>query len=337
MNLESLVRPIWITNHSIRRANALAWIRMELRQLRYFVAVAEELNFTRAAVRLHITQPPLSVQIQQLEAEIGAALLIREGRGVALTEAGRVFLEQARQSLVHANRGVTLARQAADGEIGHLSIGHNGPAELLILPQIVPLFTKKWPNIQLSFQIPGTPKIVEKIRQGDLDLGFVWQPIPTDDFDVQDLMQIPFVVVVPANHRLAYVETVSIMDLSKEPLLLYSRTQDVEFFHQVEQLFLHAGAIMNVVYEFETLLSIINFVAMGRGCSLLPDYTLLERMDGIVRKPMRPPNIVKTMALIKKKGSGGLAEQFYQMTLAMFPNRKAKQRKVAQGRQRAAR
>jgi DNA-binding transcriptional LysR family regulator len=293
---------------------------MELRQLKYFVAVAEERNFTRAAARLHITQPPLSVQIRHLEEEVGTPLLVREGRGVALTEAGRVFLEQARQSIAYANRAVMLAKKAANGEIGHLSIGHNGPAELLVLPFIVPAFTERWPNVQLDFQIPGTPKIVERVRQSELDLGFVWQPVPTDEFEVQNLLDIPFVAVLPSSHRLAAAQRISVKDLSEEPLLLYSRAQDIEFFHQVEQLFLNAGAVMNVVYEFETLLSIINFVAMGRGCSLLPDYTLLNRMDGIVHKPMKPPNIVKTMAIIKKKERGGLAENFYQMTVAKFAN-----------------
>jgi DNA-binding transcriptional LysR family regulator len=294
---------------------------MELRQLRYFVAVAEELSFTRAAARLHITQPPLSVQIHQLESEIGAALLVREGRGVTLTPSGRAFLEHARQSIAHANRGAALARQAAKGELGHLAIGHNGPAENLILPQIVPEFAKKWPNVQLSFQIPGTPKILDKLREGELDLGFVWQPIPNEDFDIQNLMEIPFVVVMPENHRLAALESVSIQDLSNEPLLLYSREADLEFFHQVEQLFLLCRSTMNVVYEFETLLSIINFAAMGRGCSLLPDYTLLSRMDGITHKALRPPNIVKTMAIAKKKAVGGLADQFYELTIAKFLNR----------------
>lgn len=307
---------------------------MELRQLKYFVAVAEELNFTRAAARLHITQPPLSVQIRHLEEEVGTPLLIREGRGVVLTEAGRVFLEQARQAVAHAHRAAILARQAATGEFGHLSIGHNGPAELLVLPQIVPAFTEKWPNVQLNFQIPGTPKIVERMRQGELDLGFVWQPVPTEEFDVQNLMEIPFVAVLPASHRLARAKIISVTDLSQEPLLLYSRAQDIEFFHQVEQLFLHAGAVMNVVYEFETLLSIINFVAMGRGCSLLPDYTLLGRMDGIVHKPLKPPNIVKTMAIIKRRESGGLANNFYQMTVAKFANRSV--RKSPSGRRQGA-
>jgi len=305
---------------------------MELRQLKYFVAVAEERNFTRAATRLHITQPPLSVQIRHLEEEVGTPLLVREGRGVILTEAGRVFLEQARQSVAHANLATTLARKAANGEIGHLSIGHNGPAELLILPYIVPAFTEKWPNVQLDFQIPGTPKIVERIRQSELDLGFVWQPIPTDEFDVQNLVDIPFVAVLPASHRLAAARRISVKDLSEEPLLLYSRSQDIEFFHQVEQLFLNAGAIMNVVYEFETLLSIINFVAMGRGCSLLPDYTLLGRMDGIVTKPIGPPNIVKTMSIIKKKERGGLADNFYQMTVAKFAMRTPRESRAAKRR-----
>jgi DNA-binding transcriptional LysR family regulator len=293
---------------------------MELRHLRYFVAVAEELNFTRAAERLHIAQPPLSVQIRNLESEIGAELLSREARNIKLTEAGRVFLEQARQTLANANRGVTLARQAAKGEIGHLSIGHNRPAEFRVFPKIVPAFKKKRPHVHLTFHSLKMSQQFEALRRDELDLGFVWLPVPTDEFDVQELTKEPLVAMLPADHRLAAAASVSIKDLLHEPLILFPRALDPETYHEIEQLFLRAGGVMNVVYELETLLSVINFVAMGSGCSLLPDFTRIIRREGIVYKPLRGPNIVKTLAIVKKKGRGDLAEMFYRFTVDNLPD-----------------
>ncbi|MDE2133827.1 MAG: LysR family transcriptional regulator [Alphaproteobacteria bacterium] len=285
--------------------------------MRYFVAAAEELNFTRAAERLHIATPALSVQIRKLETEIGTDLFVREGRGIKLTEAGRVFLEQARRTLADANRSLALARQAANGEIGNLSIGHNGPAEILMFPQIVPAFKKQYPNVHFTFHNHRTPRQVEMLRREEIDVGFVWQPIPTDGFDVCELMKIPLVAVLPEDHRLALAPKISIKDLSQEPLVLFSQLQDHESFYQIEQLFLHAGTMLSVAYESENLLSIINFVSMGIGCSLLPDYThsILNR---VVYKPLQPPNIVKALAIIKNKRSSGLTEQFFQFVVDKF-------------------
>lgn len=287
---------------------------MELRHLRYFVAAAEELNFRRAAERLHIATPALSVQMQKLQEEIGADLFARAGRGIRLTEAGRIFLDQARRTIGEANRGVSLARQAASGEIGDLSIGHNGPAELLIIPHVAPAFKRKRPEVHLNFHSHRTPQQIERLRRGELDIAFVWQPVPQQDFDVHDLMQVPLVAALPANHRLARMKSLSIRDLANEPLMLFSRMQDLDSFNQIEQLFLQTGTPMNIVYEFDNLLSIVNFVAMGSGVSILPDYS--RRILGeVVYRPFSAPNIVKTLAIAKNKTSDALANQFFDFTL----------------------
>jgi DNA-binding transcriptional LysR family regulator len=295
---------------------------MELRHLRYFVAVAEELNFTRAAARLHIAAPPLSVQIRKLEVEIGADLLSRKDRNIRLTEAGRVFLEQARQTLAHANRAIISARQVANGEIGHLSIGYNTVAEFGVFPTIIPAFRKQFPNVRLTFHSLRTPQQLEALSRDEIHVGFVCPPVPADDFEMQELTQQPFVAVVSADHRLACTPAVSYSALSDEPLILYSRVLDPDAFRQMEEQFLRAGAVMNVVYELESPLSMINFVAMGHGCCLLPDYALRIRPEGVVCKPLGPPSILRSLAVIKKSGSGGVRHLFYRFvveTLARNP------------------
>lgn len=286
---------------------------MELRHLRYFVSVAEELNFTRAAERLHIAQPSLSVQIQKLEQEVGAELLARQGRNVRLTEAGRIFLSEARQLLTQAGQSITLARRAANGEIGQLSIGYNTAAECQIFPRIIPAFRERWPEVQLILHNLGIARQLDGLRRNELDLGFVWM-LPTDEFDVHKLKEDSLIAALSSKHRLASAASVSIKDLSHEPMVLFSPTLDPATYHQIEQLFLRQKAVMTVAYQVDTLLSMINFVAMGIACSLLPDYARTIHREGIVYKPVRGPNIVKTLAIVKKKGRGDLAERFYRFT-----------------------
>ena len=287
---------------------------MELRHLRYFLAAAEELNFRRAAVRLRIAQPALSVQMRQLETEIKAELFSRAGRGIKLTDAGEVFLEQARRILSDVTRSVALAQYAANGNIGHIVVGHNGPAELLAFPKIVPAFRDKWPNIHLSFENFRSPQQIESLRRGELDLGFVWLPVPPGEFDVIELMSVPVGVVLPLGHRLAESEVLSVADLSGEPLILFSRGRDPDSFHQIEEMFAKANAQLNVTYEFDLMLSVINFVAMGIGLSLLPDYHQRIGMPGVVFRPLKPARFIKRLAIVKPREARGAAEVFFRFS-----------------------
>jgi DNA-binding transcriptional LysR family regulator len=284
---------------------------VELRHLRYFIAVAEELSFRSAANRLHISQPPLSVQIRQLEKELGTDLFVRTGRNIRLTQAGRVFLEHARQSLTHVNRSVVLAREAAHGDVGHLSIGCGTAAEFRVFPTLIPAFKKKWPKVRLTFHNLRTPGQIEKLQRGELDVAFAWLPVSSGEFETHALLEEPFVAILCAKHPLANIARISIKDLSKEPLVMFPQSLDPELFHRVEQLFLEAGAVINVAYELESLVSVLNFVAMGIGCSILPDYIRMLPRKGVIYKSLRSPNLIKTLGIIKKRGAGGLAESFF--------------------------
>ena len=297
----------------------IVWIDVELRHLRYFVVLAEELNFTRAAARLYIAQPSLSVQIHQLEAEVGVELLSREGRNVRLTEAGAVFLAKARQTLAQVKASVTAARRAAKGEIGHLRIGYHPPAEFRIFSKIVPVFKAKWPDVHLTFHNMRVPQQLAALRRDELDLAFAYMPVSSEEFDVQELTQEPLVAVLPANHRLASAAIVSVKDLSDEPFVFIQRHHGPESYDEIEQLFLSVGATMNVAYELDNLLSIVDFVAMGAGCSLLPDYWRRMRYDGVVYKPLQPPTPIKILAVVKSKQSGELANLFYRVTVENLP------------------
>ena len=288
---------------------------MELRHLRYFIAVAEELNFTRAAARLHIAQPPLSVQIKKLEAEIGAHLFLRKGRNIALTEAGRVFLDEARGTLAQADKGVALARRAAKGEVGHLTIGYNTVAEFKVFPKIIPAFRKQWPDVHLSFREFEIGQQLDALRRNEVDVGFVWLPFPDDEFDVQELIKASLIAVLPTSHPLSRAATVSVKNLSSQPLILFSRALDPRTPHQIEELFLRAGAVLNVVLELDSLLSMINFVAIGTGCALLPDYLRSISREGLVHKNLRGPNLSNTMAIVKKKEHEGLIDTFYRFAI----------------------
>lgn len=289
---------------------------MDLRHLRYFVTVAEELNVTRAAARLHIAQPSLSVRLHKLEQEVGAELFERVGRNIKLSQAGKLFLEQARKVLADAERGVALARQAASGEAGQLSIGYNAPAGFKVFPRIVPAFRRRWPNIHLSFHSFVSLQQLDGLRRDELDLGFVWLPIPTDEFEIRELLKEPLVAVLPVDHRLASTTAVRIEDLSEEPMILPSRSLHPDTYRQIEQTFANAGAVLNVAYQLENSLSMINFVAMGIGCSLLPAYARSIRHDGVVYQPLAEPNPLSyTLAVLKKKGRNDLAETFVQFTL----------------------
>jgi DNA-binding transcriptional LysR family regulator len=282
------------------------------------VAVAERENLRQAANHLNIAPPPLSVHMRKLEQEIGTDLFIREKRSLRLTDAGRVFLDQARHLLAEAGRGLALTRQAAHGEIGELAVGHNTPSAFRVFPVVLPAVRNRWPDIQLTFHSANNLQLFERMSRGELDLGFGWAPVPGDEFDAEPLLDEPLVALVPADHELAKADTVSIRDLSREPLILSYRSLDPDAYHEIEKLFLNAGTVMNPICQLDNSISMINFVAMGLGCSLLPAYAQSIHQEGVVYKRLEPPTFVRTLAVIKRKGAGRLAEQLFDFTVSHF-------------------
>ena len=199
---------------------------MELRHLRYFVVVAEERHFTRAAERLGIGQPPLSLQIQRLEREIGATLFRRLSRGVELTEAGVLLLDSARHILALVDRTSTDVKRLSRGEIGHMRVGFAGATYFQpLVPAIIREFRTRRPDVVLSPEQSNTPSLVEGLKEGRVDAAFIRPPIESaDEVDVELLVREDMVVVLPHSHPLARAGApVSLSALAEETFLLFPR------------------------------------------------------------------------------------------------------------------
>src|SRR6186713_3097574 len=184
-------------------ARTISLCRVELRHLRYFVAVAEELNFTRAAARLHTSQPSLSQQIRQLESAVGVMLLDRSRHHVALTNAGRIFLRETKDILGRIEHAGRLAKRAADGRAGDLSVGTFPAADVRILPGLRPLMAARLPHLQLILHSKYAVEPVAGLLAGTLDLAFVRGPIESDELQSRELLREEIVMMLPAHHPLA--------------------------------------------------------------------------------------------------------------------------------------
>lgn len=294
---------------------------MELRHLRYFVAVAEACNFRRASQLLHVAQPALSVQVRQLEEEIGTALFTRAGRGVTLTAAGEVFLGYARQALREARRGVERARQAGSGDIGHLDIGYSTAAGFLVFPQVIPAFRREHPGVKLNFRSLHLADQLRALEAGEIDIGFGYLPFATEGLDVEPLTMEDLIAVVPVAHRLARERSISIQDLSGEPLVLPNRLVMPQLRQLITNLFDLTGSTLNVAYEVEHSINLLNFVGTGLGCSLSPTYVLRIKQDTAIYKPIDPPNLSLELAMMKRKDSRPTADRLFQMVLRELKNR----------------
>ena len=285
---------------------------LEIRHLRCFLAVTEELNFTRAARRLNMAQPALSVCIKNIETGLGTRLFERDNRNVQLTEAGRILIAQARQMLAVHERTIDLTRRAAAGEIGSLSIAYTNPAGFLALPTLLPSYKRERPGVHLDFHDLRIPQQIEQLRRGELDIGFVWLPAPVENLEVHVLANEPYVVVLPADHPLAAEDAITITQLSNEPIVSVQRALDPISRSEIEQLFSQAGAALNISYELETLLSVLGFVAMGCGASLVPGYVRHISCAGVVYKPLRGAKLTKQLAIIIHKDASPLARNFFE-------------------------
>ena len=191
----------------------------ELRHLRYFVAVAEELNFSRAAKRLQMAQPPLSVAIRQLEQEIGTSLFIRSSREVKLTEAGNAFLAGARRTLAEAEAAVTAAQRAGTGEVGRLRVGYNWSARFETLPRLGQAFQQHRPDVELSTEEMRPNRMSAALRSGTIDVVIALYPEISAELSYQPIRRERIVAALSASHPLAHEEEIGLDALAEEFLL----------------------------------------------------------------------------------------------------------------------
>ena len=262
---------------------------MELRHLRYFVAVAEELHFGRAASRLHIAQPPLSQQIRRLERDLGVSLLRRTSRRVELTDAGRAFLVEARLTLAQAARATQVASRAAAGEVGQLIIGHMASAELNVFPRLLPTFRKRYPAVELEFRLLGVTEQFEMLRDREIHAGFLRLPASDRALTVRTIVREPLVAVLPERHPLARRRAVALQALRGERFVLFPRPHAPGYYDALVAICRQAGLEPTIMQETTRLHTALSLVASGRGVSLMPKCVGHLRRPGVVCRALYPP------------------------------------------------
>jgi DNA-binding transcriptional LysR family regulator len=278
---------------------------MELRHLRYFVAVAEELHFTRAAERLHIGQPPLSHAIQVLEASVGAQLLERSKRWVRLTEAGKLFLDDARRILALAEQAAETARRAGRGEAGELRIGFTYSTPLTpLFAEVINRYRQDFPLVTLTLHEMATLRQLEAIGQRSLDLGFVRPPEVAVPHGVKltPLREDPLMVVLPTGHRLAKKPALAISELEELPFVMYPPGGGTGIYPQIFRLCRDAGFVPRVGQTAGEASTIIGLVAAGSGITLLPASFDRIRMDGVCYRPLLDPEATTMLLLAQRAG-----------------------------------
>ena len=251
-----------------------------LDQARSFIAVAEELHFGRAAVRLNMTQPPLSRQIQKLEREVRVELLERDSRKVVLTAAGSAFLTEARKLVAAAERAPHTARRIAQGSTGILRIGFTAASGFSLLGPLLRGIAEDLPGLDVELQELVTSEQLRALSTGDLDLGLARPPFDTDRFESRLLSAEDLRLAVPAGHPLERLgRPVTSADLRDTPLILHSPTEARYFYDLAVRLM--PVDHHNVIHTVSQVLTMVALVAAGRGVAFVPESARLLRLEGV--------------------------------------------------------
>ncbi|CAN7242461.1 LysR substrate-binding domain-containing protein [Bosea sp. LjRoot237] len=261
----------------------------ELSQLRCFVAVAEELHFGRAAVRLNMTQPPLSRQIQILERVLDVVLLERSNRTVKLTPAGKSFLAEARRLLKLAESAALLAKRVANGKAGSINIGFTATSAYSYVPRLVAACRRELPEVEVSLKEMVSGDQLKRLDSGEIDIGLLRPPIPRRGLGVFRVMAEPLIAAVPAGHALARGESVLLPDLAGEPFIMYA-PYEARYFHDLlVELFSRAGLVPNYVQHLAQIHSMLAMVHSGVGVALVPETAVNLHFSGVALRPLDLP------------------------------------------------
>jgi len=261
---------------------------MELRHLRYFVAVAESLNFGRAARRLAISQPPLSRQIRALEDELGTSLFARTRRAVALTAAGSALLPEARRLLREADALKDGARLLATGATGTVALGFISVAAYNILPSLVPEFRKRHPGLRLAMQEGATDALLPALTQGEIDVGMVLPPVADQRLAYRPLVHDHLMVALPARARGRFpVGPLPLAALAEEPFILFPRTAGPSLYDLIVGSCQRAGFSPRIDQEAIQMQTIVSLVAAGMGVALVPASLQHLRRTGVEYRPLK--------------------------------------------------
>ncbi len=272
---------------------------LEFRLLRQFVVVAEELNFRRAAARLHMSQPPLSVAMQKLESEVGTALLDRSKHHVRLTPAGHAFYKDGVRLLQQVQRAQERARRTGEGLEGSLGLSFVPSAALDVLPAIFKRFQHDYPTVQLKLTAETTARQLDDLHNGHVDLALVVGPVyDARGLRLLDLQSQQFVLAVPAGHPLAARRRVRMKELAAEPFVSFPATEGAGFAAALLGACQAAGFLPKVVQEASQMQAILTLVAGGLGIALVPASMRRLRMEDVSFVDIADPGTPPTYRLV---------------------------------------
>ena len=292
---------------------------LEFRHLRYFVAVAEELHFSRAAKRLNIAQPPLSQQIRNLERYVGHPLFARNSRTVTLTQAGETLLERSRYLLRRLDDDLETVRRVGRGEIGTLTVGFIGSAMLTVLPALIGSYRKRFTKVDLRLRELTTTSLVDAIRQGAVDLGFLRDAGPTEGLIVENVLAERFVVALAKKHRLASRKRISLPYLKNEPLILFARELGPLAWDKTIALCETSGIHPRIVQDAPEWLTVLRLVSSGLGFSIAPACVATIQTPGVVCRELTKCPISTNIELARRSDHlNPIMEAFLAQARKMF-------------------
>ncbi|MFX3618929.1 MAG: acetoin biosynthesis transcriptional regulator AlsR [Sporolactobacillus sp.] len=295
---------------------------MELRHLIYFITVAEELHFGRAAARLQMTQPPLSKQIQQLEEEIHVALFKRNKRHVELTTAGELFLTEARHVLSQLNQAIDTAQRAQRGEFGRLVIGFVGSATYDILPEFIREYRKMFPDVSVILHELSTPDQILGLIDKRIDIGLLHPPVSNSLIDVEPVKRGFAALSLPKNHPLACKEKIQIEDLRDQSFIVVSREIWPGLYDEFLSLFQSVDFTPRIVQEATEYQMVVGLVSSGIGIGVVPSTAeKLFNLEVVYRDiENHPLPAVLSMAHLKKNNNPAM-KQFIALTRSLRESR----------------
>jgi DNA-binding transcriptional LysR family regulator len=288
---------------------------MELRQLRYFTTLAETLNFRRAAERLNISQPPLTVAIRKLEEELGALLFVRNSRGVTLTSAGEVALRHARAALAEADQVRQTVREGSAGERGRLSIGFVGSAVYALLPRLIPLYRQRFPRVDLVLEESTSADIAERIQTRQLDVGVVRLPLLEHADLYSEVVEVDeLVVAVAASNPLAGKDRLPLRALAAEPFILFTRVSVLQA--TIMMACHHSGFVPHIAQEAAQVHTIMSLVQSGLGLALVPSKATRYVPEGVKLLRLADPVRIEAGIAVPRDHASPLALNFLTLAIA---------------------
>lgn len=277
---------------------------MDLRHLRYFITVAEELNIGRAAARLHISQPPLTRQIQQLEEEMGVQLFIRTPKGVELTQAGEQLLEEARNIRALVEQAVERTQRAGQGKLGRLDVAMFGSAILDVIPKILLAFRTRHPEVKVVLHTMTKAEQIEALRQKRINVGFNRMLAPLEDIDTTLVTTERLLLAVPVGHPLAAFDAIPFREIEHHPLVLFPTGARPSFIDKVITFCARAGFEPEISQEVGDAVTGVALVASGFGVCLVPRSATTLRFPGVVYRELTdvPEGFFVDLSCIYRKG-----------------------------------